>query len=77
MTLNPEALVGYLRDTLSIDAAGDESALFSSGLMDSVSLVNLLMFIEKETGLSIRSEDVTLENFDTPASILRFTEACA
>lgn len=75
MKLNPEALTGYIRNTLGIDGANNETTLFSSGLLDSVSLVNLLMFIEKETGLTIRTEDVTLENFDTQASILRFAAA--
>jgi acyl carrier protein len=77
MSLTYGALIGYLRDSLSIDAADRESELFSSGLLDSVSMVNLLAFIEQSTGISIRAEDVTLENFDTPARILRFAEASA
>ncbi|TCV70021.1 phosphopantetheine binding protein [Neorhizobium sp. R1-B] len=77
MSLTYGALIGYLRDSLSINDADRESELFSSGLLDSVSMVNLLAFIEQSTGISIRAEDVTLENFDTPDRILRFAEASA
>lgn len=77
MNLTHEKLIGFLRDTLSLDGAGSESELFSSGLLDSVSMVNLLAFIEESTGIVIRAEDVTLENFDTPARILRFAEVAA
>ena len=63
MSLTYGALIGYLRDSLSINDADRESELFSSGLLDSVSMVNLLAFIEQSTGISIRAEDVTLENF--------------
>jgi acyl carrier protein len=77
MSLTYGTLIGYLRDSLSIDGADRESELFSSGLLDSVSMVNLLAFIEQSTGISIRAEDVTLENFDTPGRILRFAEASA
>ena len=77
MSLTYGKLIGYLRDSLNIDSADGESELFSSGLLDSVSMVNLLAFIEQSAGIAIRAEDVTLENFDTPARILRFAEASA
>ncbi|WP_117190459.1 acyl carrier protein [Rhizobium terrae] len=75
MKLTHGTLIDYLRNSLSIENADTESELFSSGLLDSVSMVNLLAFIEQSTGMAIRAEDVTLDNFDTPSRILRFTEA--
>lgn len=77
MALTHGKLIAYLKDTLSIGDADSESELFSSGVLDSVSMVNLLAFIEETTGMAIHAEDVTLENFDTPARILRFAEAVA
>jgi acyl carrier protein len=77
MSLTHGKLIGYLRESLNIAHADSESELFSSGLLDSVSMVNLLAFVEQSTGLAIRAEDVTLENFDTPARIIRFAEASA
>ncbi|AXV17682.1 phosphopantetheine-containing protein (plasmid) [Neorhizobium sp. SOG26] len=75
MILTQGKLMDYLRDTLNLNQADSDSELFSSGLLDSVSMVNLLAFIEQSTGMAIRAEDVTLENFDTPSRILRFAEA--
>jgi acyl carrier protein len=77
MALTQGKLMGFLHETLNIGEADSESELFSSGLLDSVSMVNLLTFVEQSTGIAIRAEDVTLENFDTPSRILRFAEAYA
>ena len=52
-----------------------ETPLFSSGALDSVAMLNLLAFVEEQAGFEIRADEVTLENFDTPARILRFAEA--
>ena len=49
-----------------------ETPLFSSGALDSVAMLNLIMFVEQETGREIRADEVTLENFDSASHILRF-----
>ena len=66
MSLNAEDLIGYLKNDLNIDEPVDaETELFSSGLLDSVSMVGLITFIEERTGATIQPGDVTLDNFDT------------
>jgi acyl carrier protein len=76
MPLDQQTLITFLTDSLDVaDAVDPESELFSSGALDSVAMLSLIAFIEKAGGLAIRPEDVTLENFDTPARILRFAEA--
>lgn len=78
MQLTCSTLLGYLRTSLAIDPALDEySSLFSSGVLDSVSMVNLITFVEDTADLQIRSEDVTLDNFDTVGCIVRFAESRA
>jgi acyl carrier protein len=77
MTFDRTTLLSYVRDMLGIEDVEPDTALFSSGLLDSVSMVNLLAFFEQASGLNVRAEDVTLDNFDTPARILRFAEASA
>ena len=54
-----------------------ETLLFSSGALDSVAMLNLIMLVEQETGREIRADEVTLENFDSASHILRFVEARA
>lgn len=66
MSLNAEDLIGYLKNDLNIDEPVDAGTeLFSSGLLDSVSMVGLITFIEERTGATIQPGDVTLDNFDT------------
>ena len=71
MEFGTDTLLKYLSDELDIDTSGLEadSPLFSSGVIDSFSLVNLLASIESTCGFRIPATDVTLENFDTAGRI--------
>lgn len=73
MALTDRQLMTYLKDAFNLTEGLDlESQLFSTGALDSVSMLNLIAFVEETTGVEIRAEDVTLDNFDTAARILRF-----
>jgi acyl carrier protein len=50
----------------------EETCLFSSGLLDSFHLVELIAVLEKSSGRKIRAGDVNLENLDTPGRIAAF-----
>lgn len=66
MPLSQNDLISFLRSELSIeDDITGETELFSSGLLDSVSMVSLITHIENATGSAIQPADVTLDNFDT------------
>ena len=54
---------------LSVDDLEPDTALVSSGLLDSVALVRLAGFLERETGCLIPDADVEGEQFDTIARI--------
>lgn len=76
MSLNAEDLIGYLKNDLNIDEPVDgDTELFSSGLLDSVSMVGLITFIEERTGATIQPGDVTLDNFDTVERIRAYVES--
>jgi acyl carrier protein len=53
-------------------ALEDDTALFSSGLMDSLSVIELVSFIEKLIGCAIPPAEITLQNFDSISRIVRF-----
>jgi acyl carrier protein len=42
-----------------------ESSLIKSGIVDSLSLLRLISFLEEKFGIVIDDEDVVPENFDT------------
>ena len=52
----------------------DDTGLFSSGLIDSLSVMDLVGFVEGEIGVAIRPGDITLENFDSIGRIARFAD---
>jgi acyl carrier protein len=57
------------------DGVDDDTGLFSGGLIDSLSVIELISFVEAEIGLSIPPADITLENFDSINRIVRLAEA--
>jgi len=67
-------LLAFMRDQLRIetDDIDDSTPLFSSGRIDSFSLVSLVTFLEDATDSRMDLGDVTIENFDTVGRILAF-----
>lgn len=77
MSLNRENLRGFLVSELGVDAdrVEDSTPLFSSNLVDSFSLVELIMYVEKEAGFRMSPGDVTLDNLDSIEKIVAFVES--
>ena len=75
--MNSESLKTYLGERMGLDKAtlADETPLFSSNLLDSFSMVDLIMFIEKESAVRLDPTDVSLDNLDSIERILRFVAA--
>ncbi|KGJ06227.1 Phosphopantetheine attachment site [Paracoccus halophilus] len=73
MSLDRDNLVRYIQMELNIDEPiNGDTELFSTGMLDSVSMVGLISFIETKGGLHIQPGDVTLDNFDTIDAILAY-----
>lgn len=68
-----------IRDFLATEFAvtqtiTDDAPLFSSGLLDSFSMVELLAFVEELAGRRVRVVDVNLDNLDTIDRIVALIE---
>jgi len=76
MPLTANNLVEYLRDDLGVDTDDIETAtpLFSSGVIDSFALVQLITFLEERCHVRLDAADVSLENFDSIERILALVE---
>jgi acyl carrier protein len=76
MALDRETLRRYLHEQQGLESEefDDDTLLFSSGLIDSFSMVNLIMFIEDAAGVQVHPAEVTLDNFDSIERILAFVE---
>ena len=58
-------------DDMEVDA---DTALISSGIVDSFSMVSLKAFLENKYEIRIPDEDATPEAFDTVNSIIQIVE---
>lgn len=74
MALTREHLVDYMQTELGLDTSGinDDTPLFSSGVIDSFSLVSLITFIEQSEQFRMNPMDVSLDNMDTISRILDY-----
>lgn len=69
-----ENVKDLLEDDLGIDVSDidENSALFSSGIVDSFALVTVMMHLETTGGFRINPADVNLDNMDTIGRIVSF-----
>jgi acyl carrier protein len=74
MAITTDVLMRFLEEELAVDAEEIEpdTLLFSTGVVDSFSLVSLITFVENEGGFRVSPGDVTLENFDSVERIVAF-----
>ncbi|MCA9695769.1 MAG: acyl carrier protein [Myxococcales bacterium] len=79
MTLTKEALRAYLSSHSREDFSQvrDDDELFSTGVVDSFVMVELLLFLEQHTGAKLGPEDINLDNLDSIARIMEFAAARA
>lgn len=75
MTISTTVLKEYLQKQMhpgDLDSFQNDTALFSSGLLDSFHLVELVSFIESEAEIRIKPMEVNLHNLDSVNQILDF-----
>ena len=76
MSLTAQTLIAFLKEQLNIeDVIGAETELFSTGLLDSVAMLNLITHVEEQSRIEVRPGDVTLDNFDTVARIVTYVDS--
>jgi acyl carrier protein len=64
----------FLKSELNRDMAGisDAESLLEAGILDSMSVVQLVAFLEREFGLTIGDDDLMPENFDSIVAVESF-----
>jgi len=67
-------ILNFLKSQFAIDPneVNENTGLFSEGLLDSFSIVDLVMYIENTSGIKLQPTDVNLDNLDSIAKILNF-----
>ncbi|EDM81817.1 hypothetical protein PPSIR1_05103 [Plesiocystis pacifica SIR-1] len=71
MELQRQDILAYLQQATRHDLSklGDDAELFSSGLLDSYTLVDMWTWLDGQ-GFQIQPQDMTVDNLDTVTSIL-------
>lgn len=76
MTMTIQKLTDFLKNSLNIEERIDATtALFSTGLLDSVAMMNVIGFVEETARIEVHPGDVTLDNFDSVERIVHYAES--
>ncbi|MGS0527602.1 phosphopantetheine-binding protein [Zobellia nedashkovskayae] len=70
-------IIDYLKSDLateSIEEIDIHEDLLGTGLVDSIGMAQLVLFIETEANIKVSPEEMTIENFMTVDHILKFIE---
>ena len=80
MALTRDSLRDFLQHEQGIDIReldSDDAELFSSGLIDSFGIMNLIQFIETQCGFEVDPTEINLENMDSVSKILAYASTRA
>jgi acyl carrier protein len=68
-------LRAFFSEKLSVEVPSLDANLAQSGILDSLALVELLSYIEKEFGTEISLDDIGIEDFHSIAKIAEYVDA--
>ena len=70
-----EKIVTYIKEEITLEPIEDihlDEDLLGSGILDSLGIMKLVTFLEKEFQVKVLPGDMTVENFSTLRSIAGF-----
>ena len=68
-------LKAFFSEKLSVEVSSVDADLTKTGILDSLALVELLTYIEKEFGTEISLDNVEIEDFHSIARIAEYVDA--
>lgn len=82
-TQNNEAVAGLVNEYISKEIVTNpellpikgDTQLIKTGILDSLSLLKVVMFLEQKFGIKVGMEDVVPENFDTIDTICSYVRS--
>jgi acyl carrier protein len=74
-----EMLRKYIADNILFSNNGypfaDSDSFFVKGIVDSTNILELVMFVEEEFGITIEDNEIIQDNFDSVSKLSRFTRS--
>jgi acyl carrier protein len=68
-------LKAFFSEKLSVEVPSVDTDLTQTGILDSLALVELLTYIEKEFGTEISLDNIVIEDFHSIARIAEYVDA--
>jgi len=70
-TIDAQSIRRYIEKSFRCDLStvSDDDSLFTSGVVDSLSLLEILSFIERESGTAVPLDEVSIDDIDTLRSL--------
>jgi len=65
----------FFSERLNVSVSSPDTDLFETGILDSLSFVDLLFYLEQEFGLQVSPEELELETFRSLGRIASFVAA--
>jgi acyl carrier protein len=73
-----ELLMDYVKEELARGGAPllrEDDDLFNTGILDSLGVLQMVAFIEKQFGIQVPDEDVVYENFSSIDSLSNYLDS--
>jgi acyl carrier protein len=67
-----QRLIDLFANTLNLEVPSVEADLVETGILDSLTLIDLLLSLEQDFGVKISLEEVAIDNFRSIGSITQF-----
>jgi acyl carrier protein len=61
--------------TSDASALGPDDSLLGRGIVDSTGMLEIIMFIEEQLGVTVKDEEMVPENLDSVSRIAAFVES--
>jgi acyl carrier protein len=73
--MNPRARIrAFIVESFFVDDFSDEDSFLRSSIIDSLGMVELVAFLEKEFGIKIADAELIPDNLDSIARVCAFVE---
>ena len=64
----------FIRNSFLVDDFADDDSFLASGIVDSLGIMQLVTFIEREFAVHVQDADLVPDNFDSVAKVSGFIE---
>ncbi len=76
MNEEDKKILDFIIENYHLDKSFDvDSSLVGSGIIDSMGIVEIVNFLERDLGVKIPDADITVENFETVRSISSYVRS--